>query len=106
MTIKLTHLLDKKIYIARKTSTTGDRLAYATVTGIYVHLQPLSDKNTQLRGGVFGKTWKIYAEGDANLQEGDRLRDDSNNIYKVVGAGVSRRNFSNFDFLEVIVELL
>ena len=86
-------------------TTIGNRIAYATVTSDMGHIQPMNLEKEQLREGVFGKTFRLYMDGETDVKEGDRLKDPSNNFYTVVTGGVSRRNFGSFDYLIVIMEL-
>jgi len=101
--MRLTHLLSKRIYIARLATTTGDKMAFVTVTSDMSHIQPIDRSNTEVSEGVFNKTYRLYMDGDGNIQEGDRLRDEDNNYYTVMADGVSRRTFGSFDYLIVIL---
>ena len=103
--MKLTHLLNRRIIIARMVTTTGNRIAYVTVTADMGHIQPMDLEKGQISDGVFGKTFRLYMEGETDIQEGDRLKDNNGNFYTVVSGGVSRRNFGSFDFKVVVLEL-
>ena len=103
--MKLTHLLNKKIIIARMITTSGNKIAYSTVTADMGHIQPMDLEKGQISEGVFGRTFRLYIEGEVDIQEGDRLRDIDNNFYTVVTGGVSRRNFGSFDYKIVIMEM-
>jgi len=85
-------------------ATTGNRIAYATVTADMGHIQPMDLEKGQISDGIFGKTFRLYIDGETDIQEGDRLRDVSNNLYTVVTGGVSRRNFGSFDYKIVVME--
>jgi len=102
--MKLTHLLTKKIIIARMVTTTGNRIAYTTVTADMGHIQPMDMEKGQISDGVFGKTFRLYMEGEVDVQEGDRLKDTYGTLYTVVTGGVSRRNFGSFDYKVIIME--
>ncbi len=102
--MRLTHLLNKKIIIARLTTESGDKMLFSTVTGEMGHIQPMSNTSSEIAEGVFGKTFRLYMDGDVDIQEGDRLRDEDNNYYTVKSDGVSRRTFGSFDYKIVICE--
>ena len=102
--MKITHLLSNQVVITRLAEVSGDRQAYCTVTSVGGHIQPLSAEKTQIYNGVFGKTFKIYTNGESGIQDGDKLRDEDNNYYTVKSGGVSRRTFGSFDFCEIIIE--
>jgi len=49
--------------------------------------------------------FKFYTNGDVDIQEGDRLRDEDNDTYyTVTSGGVNRRTFGSIDFLEIELE--
>lgn len=102
--MRLTHLLNKRIIVARMAATTGHKLMYTTVTAEMGHIQPMENYKSELREGVFSKTFRLYMDGDIDIREGDRLKDDSGNFYTVRTDGVSRRTFGSFDYLIVILE--
>lgn len=101
---KITHLLTNLVVITRLQTVSGDKQAYATVTSVSGHIQPISADKVQIYDGVFGKTYKIYVDGETAIQEGDMLKDEDNNYYTVKAGGVSRRTFGSFDFREIIIE--
>ena len=102
--MRLTHLMNNRTIIARKTAVSGDRLAYTTVTAEMLHFQPVADSATEIRDGTFGKQFKIYCDGGANLQEGDRLRDEDGRNYTVMPDGVSRRTMGSIDYIVAVVQ--
>lgn len=102
--MRLTHLLNNRIIIARKVAVSGDRLAYVTVTAEMMNMQPVGDSATEIRAGTFGKQFKIYCDGGADLKEGDRLRDEDNVEYTVMPDGVSRRTMGSLDFIIAVVQ--
>lgn len=103
--MKLTHLCNKQVVIARMATVSGNRMAFSTVTTEMVHIQPMTNAKSGLgTEGVFSKTYRFYTDGDVDLQEGDRLRDANNDYYTVKADGVSRRSFGSIDFLIVICE--
>lgn len=102
--MRLTHLMNNKTIIARRTTISGDRMAYVTVTAEMMNYQPVGDSATEIREGTFGKSFKIYCDGAANLQEGDRLRDKDGIDYTVQPDGVSRRTMGSIDFIIAVVQ--
>jgi hypothetical protein len=102
--MKLTHLLSHRIIVARMVATTGHKMVYVTVTAEMAHIQPMSNFKSELREGVFSKTYRLYMDGDVDIREGDRLKDDNGNFFTVKNDGVSRRTFGSFDYLIVLLE--
>lgn len=102
--VKITHLLSNTVVITRLSAVSGDKQAYSTVTSVEGHIQPISAGKAQLYDGVFGKSFKIYVDGDSDIQQGDRLKDENGIYYTVKADGVSRRTFGSFDFRQVIIE--
>ena len=85
-------------------ATSGDKMAMSTVTSSKAQIQPLDAERTQIVGGVFGKTFRIWVDTSLNIQEGDRLRDEDGNFYKVRKGGVTPRSFGSIDYKEVLIE--
>jgi len=103
--MKLVHLLNKQVVIARMATTTGDKMAFSTVTTEMFHIQPMTNsKSNAGMPGVYGKTYRFYTDGDMDIQEGDRLRDEDGFYYTVKSDGVSRRTFGSFDYLIIICD--
>ena len=89
----------------RMTAVAGTRkYAYATVTSVDGNLQPLSIQDAQLFDGVFGRTFQFFADGGIDIVEGDKLKDEVGNYYKVKGGGVVRRTEGSIDYIKVICE--
>jgi hypothetical protein len=103
--MKLTHLSNQRIIVARLAKVTGtsNRLALSTVTAALGHLQPAGIEKTQLIGGVPGKTYRLFVDGDIDIQEGDQLKDEVGNIYTVRKGGVTRWNHGAMDYLEIFI---
>jgi hypothetical protein len=102
--MKLTHLANQKIVIARLTpvaSSINRQIALTTVTAALGHLQPLARDGSQLATGVTGKNYVIYLDGGTDIQENDQLKDESGNIYTVRSSGVTRWRHGAMDYLEV-----
>ncbi len=104
---KIVHLLSKQIIIARLVppGADSDKIAFATVTSAMAHIQPSRNAKSSLTEGVHGKLHRLWVDGCADLQDGDRVRDEDNNYYTVADGGVSRRTFGSFDYKEVWLEL-
>lgn len=102
--MRLTHLMNNRVVIARRVAVSGDRLAYTTATVEMMNIQPVADSNTEIREGAFGKQFRIYCDGGTDLREGDRLRDEDGKEYTVVSDGVSRRTMGSMDFIIAVVQ--
>ncbi|MCK4686642.1 MAG: hypothetical protein KAT66_00770 [Candidatus Lokiarchaeota archaeon] len=102
--MKITHLLSNTIVITRLSTVSGNKQAYSTITSVSGHIQPIQDNKLELMDGVFGKTFKIYVDGESEINAGDRLKDEDGNYYTVKSGGVSRRTFGSFDFREIVIE--
>jgi len=102
--MRLNHLTNNKVFIARKVAVTGDKLAYVTVTSEMMNIQPTGDSSTEIREGTFGKQFRIYCDGGVDLREGDRLRDEDGNYYTVMPDGVSRRTVGSLDYILAVIQ--
>ena len=102
--MRLAHLTNKRIFIARKTIVSGDKLAFTTTTSVMANIQPATNASNEIEEGVFGKSFKIYCDGTVDLQPGDRLRDDDSNYYTVQADGVSRRTMGSIDYLIAVIQ--
>jgi hypothetical protein len=103
--MKLAHLLNKQITIARMVTESGDKLLFTTVTVEMGHIQPMGNSASEVADGVFSKAFRVYMDGCTDVREGDYLRDQSTGDKFIVKAdGVSRRSFGSIDFLIVILE--
>ena len=101
---KITHLLSNIVIITRLSTVSGNKQAYSTVTSVSGHIQPITGEKAALYDGVFGKTFKIYVDGETDIKEGDKLKDENGYYYTVKSGAVSRRTFGSFDFREIIIE--
>ena len=101
--MKLTHLANQKVIIARLQPVSGSatKLALSTVTATLGHLQSLAPDKTQMIQGVPGKTFVIYLDGGIDIQENDQLKDEDGNIYTVRKGGVTKWIHGAMDYLEV-----
>lgn len=96
--------MDNRTIIARKVNISGDRMAFTTVTAEMMNYQPVGDSATEIREGTFGKQFKIYCDGDADLKEGDRLKDEGGTYYTIQPDGVSRRTMGSIDYIVAVVQ--
>jgi len=70
--------------VSRLESNSGNKTIYATITAEYVNIQRMSEEKTARIGGAIGKTFRMYAEENADIQVGDKLVDtDTGSEYKV-----------------------
>ncbi len=102
--MKITHLLSNLVVITRLQTVTGDKQAYSTVTSVSGNIQALSEQKSSLVDGVFGKTFKIYVDGETDIRAGDRLKDEKGNYYTVKSDGATRKTFGSFDFRQIVIE--
>ena len=101
---RLRNLMSNKIIIARQAATSGIKMAYLTVTAEFANFQPLGNRNSEIAPGSFSKAVRFYFPGDADVQEGDRLKDDLGNYYTVASGGINRRSHGSLDYLSVDTE--
>jgi len=101
--MKFEHLLTHKIIISRMTSVSGYKVAMSTVTSAYVNLQPLTAQDASLGLGVYGKSYKIYCDSDLAVKDGDKLKDENNNIYTVQKGGATTRSQGSIEYQELII---
>jgi hypothetical protein len=104
--MNLTFWFKNTVIISRMTAVSGDRIALltATTTAVACHLQPLDPEKTALASGVYGKTYRIWCDISVNILEGDQLRDENDNIYKVRKGGVKSRSFGSIEYKEILIE--
>src|SRR3990167_2316334 len=103
--MKLTSLANQRVIQSRLQAVSGggNKLEMSTVTACLVHLQPVAAEKVLLVQGVPGKTYRIFAEGDIDIQEGDQLKDEDQNIYTVKKGGVTKWQHGAMDYQEVII---
>lgn len=100
----LINLTTKQIIISRLTTVSGNRRTYATTTAAWAEVQPQSPSKTQAIEGVVLKTYAIYTESTADIQEHDMIREvETGKLFKVMSGGVSRRTMGSMDFLSINV---
>jgi len=102
--MSILHLATNTMIVSRMTLVSGSKYALSTVTSVRGNLQPLKIDGEVLGNGLFGRTFQFFAEGDVDIQSGDKLRDEDSNYYKVADNGVVRRTFGGLDYLKVICE--
>jgi hypothetical protein len=100
--MKLTHLANQRVVIARLTPVgANSKLALTTVTFALGHLQPLGLEKTMAIAGVPGKTYRLYLDKSDDIKENDQLKDESGFIYTVRKGGVTRWQHGAMDYQEV-----
>lgn len=99
--MKLTHLANQRVVIARLQSVGGNKLALATVTAAVGYLEPLAGDKTLIAEGIAGKVYRIFLDKAEDIKEDDQLKDDQGNIYTVRKGGVTRWQHGAMDFQEV-----
>lgn len=106
--MKLTHLLTSTIIVSRMQAVSGtsNRLALSTVTAEIAHIQPLGAEKAQLTNGVYGKAYRIWTDPDADIEQGDSLRDENGQTYRVKRGGVTRHANQGIDYKEYLIELV
>lgn len=103
--MKLTHLTNKELIIARKVAVSGDKMALTTVTATFANIQPATDSSTEIAEGIFGKSFRLYFDAHVDLRMGDRLRDvETGDYYSVVSDGVTRRTMGSIDYVIALVQ--
>ena len=104
--MKLTHLANQRVVVSRLLPVGGSstRLALSTVTAAFGHLQPIAPDKALLVGGIPGKLYRIFCEGDLDIVEGDQLKDEAGAVYTVRKGGVTRWQHGAQDFKEVYIQ--
>ena len=77
---------------------------FSTVTAVMGNLQPISVADVAVYDGVYGRTFQFFCDGTIDIQEGDKLKDETGKYYRVKGGGVVRRTEGSIDYTKVIVE--
>jgi hypothetical protein len=85
-------------------AVSGHKQIFSTITAVVGNLQPLSAQDAQLYDGVFGRTFQFFCDGTVDIQEGDKLRDETGKYYRVKGGGVVRRTEGSIDYTKVLCE--
>ncbi len=101
---RITHLLNKQIFLTRMVDLGNDKIAYSTVTSAMSQIQPAEGSAKSIAEGVFGKQFRVYVDGGVDVEEGDQIRDEDGNRYTVISDGVSHRQFGTFDYKILVVE--
>lgn len=100
------HLATNTMIQSRMTVVSGSKQTFSTVTAVRGALQPMGNEEAPLYDGVFGRTFRFFCDGAIDIQEGDRLKDETGVFYRVVANGTVRRVFGSIDYLKVICERL
>jgi len=102
--MSIEHLCHTPIKVLRYKDLGNDKMAFATVTAAMAHIQPATDSKRAIADGVFGKQFRIYTDAGRNVHQGDKLRDNSCNEYKVVADGNTERSFGSISYKMLLVE--
>ncbi len=87
------------------TAVSGHKQTFSTVTAVQGNLQPLGQSDAGLDTGVFGRQFQFFCDGSVDIQEGDRLKDQSTGyFFSVRSGGAVRRTDVSIDYLNVICE--
>lgn len=87
------------------TAVSGHKQTFSTVTAVQGNLQPLGQSDAGLDTGVFGRQFQFFCDGSVDIQEGDRLKDQSTGYYyRVRSGGVVRRTEGSIDYCKVLCE--
>lgn len=103
--MKLTHLANQRVIISRLTPVTGtaNRRILATVTAALTTLQAVGLDKTLLAGSVPGSLYKIFCDGDIDIQENDQIKDEDGVVYTVRKGGTTRWRHGAMDYKEVYI---
>jgi hypothetical protein len=102
--MKFTHLRTEKVIISRMARVTGtNKIAMTTITSAYVNRQALDFEQSSMAGGVYGKTYVIYADVNADIVGGDKIIDENGTRWTVAKTGTTKYNMGNIEFLKVII---
>lgn len=101
----LLNLYTNQITISRLSVISGDKTKYSTITAENVCIQRMNEEKTINIGGAIGKTFRMYAEDNADIEVGDKLVDENGDEYKVK-AVTKPAELGNFQHLEIIITLV
>ena len=98
------NLLTNQIMVARLTTVAGtDKTTYSTVTAEYsVGIQRMSETKVVALGGMIGQMFRMYTEEGADIEKGDKLRDENGAEYKIVAITIPAE-LGNFVHKECII---
>jgi len=102
--MRFLHFSSKTVIVSRMTAGGNNTMILATVTSIRGHIQPLDAERTRLIDGVYGKSYRIWVDTGVSLEDGDRLKDDDGNFYKIRKGGITARAEGSIDYQEVLIE--
>lgn len=105
--MKFTNLLTKTVIVSRLMPVAGfkGKSIWATATTtLECEIQQVDAEKAVNIGGAVGKTFILFADADANLEDGDKLKDENGQIYQVKAGGVSIKTLGSIDHMEVLVE--
>lgn len=102
----LYNLFTDKVIVSRLTAVSGDKTVYSTVTSEYCSIHRMSDEKAVNIGGAIGKTFRLYAEPDADIEKGDKLvEEDTGREFKVTGVNIPAE-LGSFIHTEIVINLV
>lgn len=103
--MSILHLATNTMIQSRMTTISGYKQAFSTVTSeLSGTLQPVANNDSELREGVFGRQFQFFCDVNVDIKEGDRLKDESGNFYRVRAGAVVTRTFGSINYKKVICE--
>ena len=102
--LRLTHLMTKKVIIARMATVSGFKTAYSTVTAEMMHVMPTARGSSALTDGLMGKAFTLHCDCSADVKAGDRLKDEDGNYFTIMPDGVTDRSFGSISYKVIIVQ--
>jgi len=74
---------------------------YKSAGCVKISIQPLSDNDIAIHGGVYSRSYKAYARHGAVIKETDRITIKEENPAKVPGGEYSVKSLQSFSFRSV-----
>lgn len=94
--------LTKNIVVRRERDTSGNKRSLQATATVDAWNEDLDAEERSLLGIVGRRAWKFWFNPDEDIQEGDVLRDENNNEYRVIE--VTPKEIGANQHLEVIAE--
>lgn len=98
-------LQQQEITVYRLQTVSGDKKLFSTLTITAAHVQQLDEEaSAAIPEASFGKVFKLWTDVDADVIDGDKIKDDKGRYYKVKGQGTQKRDFGICQHKEIILE--
>ena len=102
--MSIAHFFNKSITIRRLKTVSGYKQNFTSTGTIDVHIQKITQEDDLALYGVYSATHKAWCDVSSNVLPGDRVTDNSGNIYDVVA--IEKHDYgSAVQHLEVIMKL-